>query len=198
MAYDLCVPKLWNETIEAHKRDVQDAVIATTAGLVTSEGPLAVTMSRIAKDTGIGRATLYKYFPDVESILLAWHDRQITDHLQRLAEAGDRTADAQARLEAVLETYAFIVHEAHGHTNNELAALLHRGERIARAERELHDMVRDLISAAAHAGAVRKDVPADELAGYCLNALAAAGQVGSKAAVRRLLAITVAGLRRTD
>ncbi len=59
-------------------------------------------------------------------------------------------------------------------------------------------MVRDLISAAADAGAVRKDVPADELAGYCLNALGAAGQAASKAAVRRLIAITVAGLRRPD
>lgn len=193
------MPRLWNETIAAHRRDVQDAVITTTARLVTSEGPLAVTMSRIAEDTGIGRATLYKYFPDVESILLAWHDRQITEHLQRLGEASHRADDARVRLEAVLETYAFIVHEAHGHTNNELAALLHRGEHIARAEHELHDLVRDLIAAAAadDTGTVRDDIPADELAGYCLNALGAAAQAGSEAAVRRLLVITVNGLRRT-
>lgn len=34
-----------------------------------------MTMSRIAEEIGIGRATLYKYFPDVEAILLAWHER---------------------------------------------------------------------------------------------------------------------------
>jgi AcrR family transcriptional regulator len=195
MAYRVLVPKLWNQTIEAHRRDVQAAVVATTARLVAAEGPLSVTMSRIAEETGIGRATLYKYFPDVESILLAWHDRQIAEHLERLGEAGGRVDDAEPRLAAVLTTYASILHESHGNRNSELAAFLHGGERTARAERELHDMVRDLIAAATEAGAVRDDTPADELAAYCLNALAAAGHASTKAAVKRLVAITITGLR---
>ena len=190
------VPKLWNQTIEAHRRDVRDAVIDTTGRLVSTEGALAVTMSRVASDTGIGRATLYKYFPDVESILIAWHDRQISEHLQRLSSAADTTDDAEARLTTVLQTYAAIVHDAHGHANSELAALVHRGERVARAERELQDMVRDLIAEAAESGAVRIDIPADELAGFCLNALGAAGHVSSKAAVARIVEVTLAGLRR--
>ena len=89
-------------------------------------------MSRIAEETGIGRATLYKYFPDVESILLAWHDRTIGEHLQRLADAGDAADDADERLEAVLTAYAAVMHDSRGHANSELAALLHRGERVAR------------------------------------------------------------------
>lgn len=48
----------------------------TTAALVAEQGLTSVTMSRIAKESGIGLATLYKYFPDVESILLAWHERR--------------------------------------------------------------------------------------------------------------------------
>jgi AcrR family transcriptional regulator len=189
------VPKLWSETIETHRREVRDAVIATTARLVTAEGPLSVTMSHIAEESGIGRATLYKYFPDVESILLAWHDRQIGEHLERLAHAGAGSDDAAERLEAVLRAYASIVHESRGHRNSELAALLHRGERVARAEQELHGMVTDLVAAAAAQGTIRDDVPAAELASYCLNALAAAGAVPSRAAVRRLGAVTLAGLR---
>ena len=195
LRYDDNVPKLWSETIEAHRRDVRDAVITTTARLVASEGPLSVTMSRIADETGIGRATLYKYFPDVESILLAWHDRMIGEHLQRLADAGGAVDDPDGRLEAVLTAYASVVYEARGHANTELAALLHRGERVARAERELQDMVRDLIAAAARHGTVRSDVPADELAAYCLSALAAAAQAPSGAAARRLVQVTLAGVR---
>jgi AcrR family transcriptional regulator len=189
------VPKLWSETIETHRRDVRDAVIAATARLVAAEGPLSVTMSRIAEESGIGRATLYKYFPDVEAILLAWHDRQIAEHLERLAHASADAEDVDERLESVLRAYASIVHESHGHRNSELAALLHRSERVARAERELHEMVRDLLAAAAARGTVRDDVPAGELASYCLSALAAAGALPSRAAVRRLVAVTVAGLR---
>ena len=52
-----------------------------------------MTMSKIAERTGIGRATLYKYFPDVESILTAWHQRQIRDHLGRLAQVRDQAAE---------------------------------------------------------------------------------------------------------
>jgi AcrR family transcriptional regulator len=190
------VPKLWRDTIEAHRQDVRDAVIATTARLVTSDGPLSVTMSRIAEESGIGRATLYKYFPDVKSIVLAWLDRQIADHLDQLARAGAGTEDVDERLEAVLVAYAVIVHESHGHRNSELAALLHRGERVAKAERELHDMVRDLLAAAAAQGTVRADVPPAELASYCLNALATAGGVADRAGIRRLVAVTLAGLRQ--
>jgi hypothetical protein len=56
-------------------------------------------------------------------------------------------------------------------------------------------MVRDLLAEAAATGAVRNDVAPDELASYCLHALAAAGSLPSKAAVRRLVTITLAGLR---
>jgi AcrR family transcriptional regulator len=59
-------------------------------------------MSQIAEQAGIGRATLYKYFPDVEAILLAWHEGQITGHLEHLAELRDQPGDAAQRLEAVL------------------------------------------------------------------------------------------------
>src|ERR671933_516519 len=85
------VPKLWNETIEAHRRAVRDAILDTTWALVDEHGLRSVTMSRIAQQTGIGRATLYKYFPDVEAILVAWHDRHVSRHLQQLTQLGDRT-----------------------------------------------------------------------------------------------------------
>src|ERR1051325_5207689 len=78
------MPKIWSETIEAHRDAVREATINATAALVAEHGLTGVTMSQIAKDTGIGRATLYKYFPDVESILRAWHERQIDQHLTAL------------------------------------------------------------------------------------------------------------------
>src|ERR687891_1001227 len=98
------MPKLWNETIETHRREVRDAILDITAALVAEHGLRSVTMSQIAQDTGIGRATLYKYFPDVEAILHAWHERQINGHLGHLAEVRE-AADAGARLEAVLQAY---------------------------------------------------------------------------------------------
>jgi hypothetical protein len=48
---------------------------------------------------------------------------------------------------------------------------------------------------AADSGDIRDDIAPDELAGYCLHALSAAGDLPGKAAVRRLVALTLAGLR---
>jgi AcrR family transcriptional regulator len=186
------VPKLWNETIEAHRRAVREATLDTTAALVARQGLASVTMSQIAEETGIGRATLYKYFPDVEAILVAWHQRQVTGHLEHLAEVRDQAGEAGARLEAVLTAYALMSHEHHG---SELAALLHRGEHVARAKQQLSGFIRDLLIEGAERGDLRNDVAPDELASYCLHALTAAGSLPSKAAVRRLVAVTLAGLR---
>jgi AcrR family transcriptional regulator len=195
--YTGVVPKLWNETIEAHRRAVRDAILDTTWALVTKHGLTSVTMSQIAERTGIGRATLYKYFPDVEAILLSWHERQITGHLQYLAEVRDQASDAGERLEAVLEAYALISHErfSHEHPGPELAALLHRGVHVTGAQQQVHDMIKDLLTEAAATGDIRDDVVPGELASYCLHALAAAGSLPSKAAVRRLVTVILAGLR---
>ena len=187
------MPKLWTETIETHRREVRDAILETTAALVAEHGLLGVTMSQIAEETGIGRATLYKYFPHVEAILLAWHDRQINAHLAYLAEVRDRGAGAGERLAGVLEAYALLSH--HAPHDEGLVELLRRDPRIGHAHRRLHAMIRDLLVAAAEAGDVRDDVPPDELARFCINALTGAGAHRSKAAVGRLVAVTMDGLR---
>jgi AcrR family transcriptional regulator len=193
--YALVVPRLWDDTIQAHRHQVRDAILDTAEALVAERGLLQVTMSQIAEQTGIGRATLYKYFPDVEAILLAWHQRQITGHLNQLAEVRDQAGAADQRLAAVLEAYALIAHQSHGHRDSELAAFLHRDQHVTRAEQQLRDMLQELLTQAAATGTVRRDVAPAELAAYCLHALAAAGSLPSRAAVRRLVTVTVAGLR---
>jgi AcrR family transcriptional regulator len=190
------VPKLWNETIEAHRHGVREAILDATWALVTERGLTSVTMSEIAEDTGIGRATLYKYFPDVEAILVAWHQRHVSGHIDQLIELRDQNPDASKRLEAVLEAYAQISH-AREHHGTELAALLHSGEHIVHAQQQLVDLIRDLLTDFAKTGGLRDDVPLNELALYCIHSLSAAGSLSSKVAVRRLVAVTLAGLRRS-
>ena len=193
--YTQGVPKLWNETIDAHRREVRVAILDTTSALVAEHGLLSVTMSKIAEETGIGRATLYKYFSDVEAILFAWHERQITGHLEYLAEVRDQVGDTGERLEAVLEAYARLSHKSHGHDDTELVAFLHRDEQVGRAQQQVRDFIRDLLTEGAKTGDLRDDVAPDELARYCLHALTAASSSPSKAAVRRLVKVILDGLR---
>ncbi|MGI8801664.1 MAG: TetR/AcrR family transcriptional regulator [Solirubrobacteraceae bacterium] len=186
------MPKLWNDTIEEHRLAVRTATMDATAALVAENGLASVTMSQIAKTTGIGRATLYKYFPDVDAILVAWHERQVTTHLEQLRTIRTGAGAASPRLEAVLEAYALITYEHHG---SQAGALLHRREHVTQAQQHLVDFIRDLLSEGADAGELRRDVAPTELANYCLHALSGAGDLTSRAAVDRLVTVTMAGLR---
>lgn len=84
---------------------------------------------------------------------------------------------------------------AHKHHGSEIGALVHRDEHGRRAQRRLNDFFRDLLAEGAKNGHVRDDVATEELATYCVHALGAAGGLRSKPAVRRLVAVTLSGLR---
>jgi AcrR family transcriptional regulator len=50
---------LWNATIDEHRRTVHAAILDAAAALIAEHGLAGVTMSQIAAQAGIGRATLY-------------------------------------------------------------------------------------------------------------------------------------------
>jgi len=188
------MPKLWTETVASHRLEVREAVLDAVGELVMSRGLLAVTMSQLAESTGIGRATLYKYFGDVEQVLTAWHQRHVASHLAELTEIAERSADPATRLRLVLRAYADICRLRHRHGGDALAAALHRNDEADSSERQLQELLAALITEAAVSGVVRSDVSAGELADFCLHALAAAGAARSSAAVARLIQVVWAGL----
>ena len=186
------MPRLWDESVTAHRAAVRDGIKDATWALVLEHGLLGLTMSQIAARVGISRATLYRYFPDVDSILVAWHADQVDAHIAQLRNVAADVADSVERLEAVLVCYATIAREVpHG---TELATLLHQGAHLTRAEQQVADLLADTIAAAAAEGKVRGDVTPAELARYCLYALAAVGP-SSDSARADLIPVVLAGLR---
>ena len=190
------MPKLWSDTVDAHRQEVRGAIIETTASLVAEGGLRSVTMSRIADDVGIGRATLYKYFPDVESILRAWHNEHMGAHLGQLSELAHGDGPVDERLSAVLQAYGLIrfeiAHQSHG---AHLGALFAQHGGVAGTEEHLQQFVARLLTEGVAAGCVRNDIAPTELATFCVSALAGAGSLPSKAAVSRLVMVTIEGLR---
>lgn len=192
--YARCVPRPWDETIDARRQEVRDAILQATSELVAQHGLHALTMSQIAEGAGIGRATLYRYFGDIEAVLAAWHHDQITEHLTQLVAVRDGAKPAE-RLAAVLETYAALSLRSHGHHDAAAEAVLHRDHQLQHARDKVRALVSEVIADDARAGRVRSDTPPGELAAYCIHAVSAAAELTSQASVRRLLAVTLAGLR---
>lgn len=189
------MPKLWSKTIEEHRHEVREAIMNTAWLLATTRGPLSVTMSQIANESGIGRATLYKYFPDVETILRAKHEQHVFDHLRCLNEASQGDDGAKAKLESVSLLYAQMCHRRRLHGTVELSVLLHKPQDMSGAESAVLTLFEELLVEAAASGDVRDDTPPSELTAYVVHALGAANRLPTDAAVRRLVGLTLAALR---
>lgn len=205
---------------------MRDAVLDAAGALVAEQGLTGVTMSGLADRSDVGRATLYRYFPDLDTVLRAWHERLIASHLDRLTEVRDRSADPATGLQQVLATYAHLSRRHTGDVDHaprasngghgtpakpdrrsgtrpgdesgggsDPSATLHQTQHARRARERLATFVADLLRDAADAGHVRRDVPPRELAEYCLAALGAAQARASGATVKRLVAVTLDGLR---
>ncbi len=185
------MPRLWTETIDEHRRAVRDATLVATAALVAEYGRGAATMSRIADETGIGRATFFFKQKTAYEILIAWHERQISHHLAMLEEIRD-TTDPTLQVEAVLTAYARIRRAHHG---TELAAELHSGAHVAHARRRLLGFVAAMIADSATTAGIRTDVSPKELANFCVHALDGAAHVRTQRAADRLVSLVLGAIR---
>ena len=100
---------------------------------------------------------------------------------RKASSAEHQAFEPGTRLQAVLGSHADICRKRRRHRDDELAAVLHRSTQVRKLRRQLLDLISTLMADAAGAGAVRHDVPAEELASYCVHALAAAGNSSTTA-----------------
>jgi AcrR family transcriptional regulator len=189
------VPKLWKDTVDTHRQAVRDAILHAVHSQLHAHGLAGITMAGIAQQAGIGRATLYKYFPDVQSILDAAHEQHISEHVATLRALADSGASARDRLESVLALYLGICTERLRHGDADVVSLLHRPDVISRADEQLLALFTSLLTEAVNAGGVRNDIPPQDLARFCLQSLAA-GDPQHEPKDSPVLRLTLAGLTR--
>ena len=188
------MPRLWERTISEHRAEVRSAILSAIDELITQEGLRSVTMSAVAEQSGIGRATLYRYFPSVEAILLAWHEARINEHLAEIEKARDDEDDPVLQITRVLEAYGRILRERRAHPEH-IADLLHRDGHVPSAHNHLVALLADVISRAVERRTIRSDVPAAQLANYCVNALGAAKDLATDEELNTLVHVVLSGLR---
>jgi AcrR family transcriptional regulator len=168
------MPRIWTDTIDSHRRQVHDAILDATAELILEHGPMSVAMSAIAERAGIGRATLYKYFPDVESILLAWHARDFGDHLTHLVTLAESTSVTLDDVTAFVRAQRERHHRdgATGIVGTLAHALAGNGGAMPDAvEREIIDALSALMRQLARRREVRTDLAAEDLARWLFHAI---------------------------
>ena len=192
MCYMDAMPKLWSDTVLAHRESVRNATLDAVAALVARSGLASLTMSDIAQTTGIGRATLYKYFPDVQAVLQAWHQREVSGHLRLFSSLAGGAGLPMDRLRQILTIHARNLSRHSG----ELVQMLHGSGHVAHAWHHLTASLSAVIREGVTEGEIREDVEPDDLANYCLSAVSGAFHVRSQAQVDQLVAVTLSALGR--
>jgi TetR/AcrR family transcriptional regulator, mexCD-oprJ operon repressor len=140
-------------------RDLTAAAIIDSAATILAERGEAVSMEEIASAAGIGRATLYRYFPNREELLSAMAATSVQELAARIKEAN---LEAVPFEEAIARLARAIIA-----TGSKYAALSVGSAKLADAYPDFEIMVTEPIRAlfrrAITDGALREDFPPDVL-----------------------------------
>lgn len=80
-------------------------ILQTAVDLMTRQGFDATTMKQIARAAGVGDATIYKYFPSKEKLVLAYFDQSFEEALaQWRATPGQTEWSLQERLQLLMDS----------------------------------------------------------------------------------------------
>lgn len=133
------------------------AAILEAAARVFAERGAAASMADVAAAAGVGRATLYRHYPNRESLLQALAGEAVADAAARIAGAG---LDGVPPEEAIRRVARALV------ATGSRYAILFR-ERVhpddAEVEALIATPVRRVLARAAEEGLLRTDVPVDLL-----------------------------------
>jgi AcrR family transcriptional regulator len=172
----------------ARNRDLLLAA-ATRAFASTREEP---SMRAIAREAGVGIATLYRHFPTRESLV----DAVYRDQVERLTLGARELLEQLPPGKAMrrwMDLFADWLATKRGMLET-LRAMLQSGE-IVDARTELLEAISTILDAGVAAGELRADVRAEDVAASLLGLLAVADHSGNQAQAGRLLDILMDGLR---
>ena len=152
------------------------------------------SMRAIAREAGVGIATLYRHFPTRESLV----DAVYHDQVERLTVGARELLAAFPPAEAMrrwMDLFGDWLMTKHGMIHT-LLAMIESGEiALAQTRAELLAVIDSILAAGRAAGELRADVTAEDISASLLGIFTVAGKPGQRAQADRLLDLLMDGLR---
>ena len=168
--------------------------LLTVASRVFVSAGTEPSMRAIAREAGVGIATLYRHFPTRESLVEAVYRDQVAG-----LTGGARQLLAQLPPAAALRRWMDLFGDWIATKNgmlDTLLAMIESGEiPHAQTQTELLAAIDDILAAGRAAGELRADVTAEDIAASLIGIFTVAPAPGHGARARRLLNILMDGLR---
>lgn len=148
----------WQQARLEHRAQQSEAIAAVALTLILDHGVSALTMAAIAGAANISRQTLYRYYPDIDAVLVGIAEL-IASHDNHLEARVLRHADPSTQLDVIIRTLV----QTGGHDSRQVAAM--RGslppqarEVLARHEERVVRLVADVLEAGKIDGVFRRDI----------------------------------------
>lgn len=190
------MPEPSGRPIRADARANEDRLLAAAAAAFARDGA-AATLKRIAKDAGVGIATLYRRFPTREQLVDATY-RYETARLASRASDLVAGLPADRALRAWMSEVLDYLAAKHGMAET-LKTLLRSDQRLSSLTREqLTGAVEEFRVAGIAQGVIRDDVPSGDILMALAGATLVAGAAHQRPQAERLLDLLMDGLTRAD
>lgn len=159
-----------------------------------SSGGEGVGLEAIAKDAGVGIGTLYRHFPTREALVEAVYRNELARLRDSAGELLASEPPARA-LRAWMDGFADYVATKRGMAETLHAVYASGAMNLSETRAALMKTIQDLLDAGAAAGAVRDDVPAQDVFASLTGIFLATGAPSRRAQAGRMLDLLMDGLR---
>jgi AcrR family transcriptional regulator len=184
-------PRAENLRADAARNRATLLAAATRAFAASDEEP---SMRAIAREAGVGVATLYRHFPTREALV----DAVYQDQVERLTTGAADLLAAHPPARALrlwMDLFGDWLATKHGMTET-LMALIDAGEiSLAHTRGELLAAIAAILEAGSAAGDIRPDVSAEDVSASILGIFAVASKPERRPQAERLLNLLMDGLR---
>lgn len=173
------MPKVLGSTVAEHRQVVLRRVYQAFERLVYAHGYDAITLAEIAKEADLARTAMYNYFPDKESLLLAYTEAEMDGFFSRLRVTLDGIDDPLEQLRAYVGAQLNYFATHHLPPGPGLRSVLSdRGyESMRRHAVTLEVTLAGILADAAAEGQIPTEVASDPQTIALINASLSAGQV---------------------
>lgn len=163
----------WKHTRLDHRTRQAASIAASALSLLIENGAPALTMAAIANHAEISRQTLYRYYQDVDAVLVGVAEL-VTSHDEAFAQLVGEQPDPNAQLDLIINTATSDDHANHD-TGALLAVLPPAGrEIVAQHEARSSDLLAKVLQNGIDRGSFRHDLRPETDAPLILGLLTAA------------------------
>jgi AcrR family transcriptional regulator len=180
--------------LRADARRNQDAILAAAVDVFAERG-VEIALDEVARQAGVGIATLYRHFPTREALITGAYVREV----DLLCDEVDELLTTLPPDEAMLTWMQRFVGYVAGKPGMALALrsiVMSTDEAAVPANQtRVYAAIHHLVETAERSGAIRAGISPEDLAGALSGISLAAGRPGSPGRANRLVALLVDGLR---